>query len=124
MDTYEIIKTLCKNHHVPVTVLEKELGFSRGSLIKMKGGKSASADRIKKIADYFGVSPDYLITGEAANNSGQYYLDPETAEIAQKIFEDPDLRGLFHIAKDLPPQKLKAHYELMKLMYEAENPDD
>lgn len=63
MSTYEIIQKLCKEHGIALTALEKELGFGRGSLGKLKNG-GTSAARLQKVADYFGVSINYLISGE------------------------------------------------------------
>lgn len=63
MSTYETIKSLCKQHSIAVTALEKELGFGRGSIGKLRTGQT-SAERLQKIADYFHVSTDYLLTGE------------------------------------------------------------
>ena len=62
MYTYETIKDLCKQHSIAVTALEKELGFGRGSIGKLRNGQT-SAERLQKIADYFNVSTDYLLTG-------------------------------------------------------------
>lgn len=62
MSTYETIKDLCKQHSIAVTALEKELGFGRGSIGKLRNGQT-SAERLQKIADYFNVSTDYLLTG-------------------------------------------------------------
>lgn len=63
MSTYEIIQKLCKEHGIALTALEKELGFGRGSLGKLKNG-GTSAARLQKVADYFGVSINYLISGK------------------------------------------------------------
>lgn len=63
MSTYEVIKQLCDEHGIAQTALEKELGFGRGSLGKLKSG-GTSAKRLQKIADYFSVSINYLMTGE------------------------------------------------------------
>lgn len=63
MSTYEIIKKLCTEHGIALTALEKELGFGRGSLGKLKNG-GTSAKRLQKIADYFGVSINYIMAGE------------------------------------------------------------
>lgn len=63
MSTYEVIKQLCDEHGIALTALEKELGFGRGSLGKLKSG-GTSAKRLQKIADYFSVSINYLMTGE------------------------------------------------------------
>ncbi len=61
MSIIEKIKELCKHNDTTITGLETDLNFSRGSLVK--GSKDVlPSDRIQKIANYFGVTPTYLIT--------------------------------------------------------------
>ena len=59
MSIYEKIKELCSEKNVTVTGLERELGFSRGSLCKIDTHKP-SAEKLGKIANYFGVQADWL----------------------------------------------------------------
>lgn len=66
MSTYENIKKLCKQRSIAVTALEKELGFGRGSIGKLRNGQT-SAERLQKIADYFNVTTDFLLTGTDEN---------------------------------------------------------
>lgn len=54
------------------------------------------------------------------NEISEYYLNNETKEIAQEIFEKPELRSLFDVAKDIPPERLKAHIEFMKSLKDSE----
>ena len=63
MGVYERIAELCKERGIAITALEKELGFGRGSIGKMKNAKRPNAERLRKIADYFGVSLPQLIGG-------------------------------------------------------------
>ena len=65
MPMYDRIKPLCKQKGVTITGTEKELGFARGSLCKVDTNKP-SMERVNKLADYFGVSVDYLMTGETS----------------------------------------------------------
>lgn len=65
MISYDRIIELCKEHNVKQTTLEKELGFGRGSIGKMKE-HGTSYDRLKKLADYFDVPVSYL-SGESDN---------------------------------------------------------
>lgn len=44
MSTYEVIKQLCDEHGIALTALEKELGFGRGSLGKLKSGGTSAKD--------------------------------------------------------------------------------
>lgn len=63
MSTYEIIIQLCEKNGIAATALEAKLGFGRGSIGKLKKG-GTSAKRLQQIADYFGVSLEYLLNGE------------------------------------------------------------
>lgn len=63
MSTYDVIKRLCDEKQLAITALEKELGFGRGSIGKLRSSNT-SAERLQKIADYFGVTVAYLMTGE------------------------------------------------------------
>lgn len=60
MGTLDTIRTLCTKNGTSLKALEKELGFSNGSLAKSATIKS---ERLQKIAEYFNVSVDYLMTG-------------------------------------------------------------
>lgn len=112
MSIYDTIKTLCDRKGIAVTALEKELGFGRGAIGKMKQSKP-SAQRLQTLADYFGVSVDYLLGVPSSGQEG-YYTNPETAKIAQEIFDDPDLRILFDAARDCRPEDLKMAAEMLK----------
>ena len=59
----ERIKQLCKQKHISMNMLEQELGFGKGYLSKL-GQSTPNAANIKKIADYFGVTVDFLMTGK------------------------------------------------------------
>ena len=51
-----------------------------------------------------------------------YYLNKDTAQIAQQIYDDPDLRALFDAARDVNPSNLKLAAEMLKRLKET-NPD-
>lgn len=57
------LEMLCKQHETNFSKLEKTLGFANGSLKKSDSAK-IGADRVKKLADYFGVSMEYIMTGK------------------------------------------------------------
>ncbi|MCI6044294.1 helix-turn-helix domain-containing protein [bacterium] len=62
MNSVERVKRLCKEKKLPISRLEKELGFSNGYIGQLRKGVFPD-DRLKMIADYFGVTVDYLMTG-------------------------------------------------------------
>ena len=51
-----------------------------------------------------------------------YYFTAETAEAAQELFDDPDLRALFDAAKDCPPEVLRSTADLLRRLKQT-NPD-
>lgn len=54
------IKDLAAQKKISVAELERTLGFGNGSISKWNK-QSPSADKLKKVADYFGVTIDYLL---------------------------------------------------------------
>lgn len=86
MTTYETIIQLCKDKGIAPTALEKELGFGRGSIGKLKTGDTSS-NRLQKIADYFGVSLDYLITGKNGVKENQNFISPKDERDISKDVE-------------------------------------
>lgn len=58
--TFERIKELAKARGITLGALEEKLGLSRNSIYTIKN-KKPSAERLQLIADYFGVSTDYLL---------------------------------------------------------------
>ena len=111
---YERIKELCKRKGISINSLEKEIGTAKGYMSKIDNLKPSN-DRICAIANALGVSQEYLVTGEEKNG---YYLNEETAKLAQEMFEDEDMRSLFDMKRNMPPERFKAHIEFMKNLYE------
>ncbi len=60
---YDRIKLLCKEKKISVNKLEEKLEFSKGSLCKIDVNKP-SIEKMQKLADFFGVTVEYLSTGE------------------------------------------------------------
>ena len=108
---YEIFEKLCEKHNVTPYKVSKETGISRSTLSEWKKGTyTPKNDKLQLIADYFGVTLEYLMTG----NEPTYYTSKETARYAQEIFENPDLRALFDAGFDSTPEDLKMATDLLK----------
>ena len=67
-EIYDRIETLCRENKVNVTLMCKDCKIPRASLSDYKKGRiqSLSAKTLAKIAEYFGVSVDYLYGGNRA----------------------------------------------------------
>lgn len=57
---YSKIRELANQKHISLAELERTLSFSNGIISTWKNGKP-SIDKVEKVADYFGVSTDYLL---------------------------------------------------------------
>ena len=66
---WDIYFELCKRNGTTPTATVKALGFSAGSVTSWKNGKVPHHGTLIKIADYFGVSVDYLLGKEEAGES-------------------------------------------------------
>ncbi len=124
MGLFEKIQELCDKRGIAITALEKELGWGRGSIGKLKKGASTSTDRLQALAEYFQVSTDYLL---GVQNSGpqtdpEWYINNETGEAAQEVFDDPDLRLLFDAARDSRPEDIRMAAEMLRRL-KGTNPD-
>lgn len=111
MSIYERIRQMCREKGETVTGLERKLGFARGSLSKIDKN-SPSASRLQKLADYFEVTSEYILTGETEEE--EYYMNADTAKEAQTVFDDPNLRLLFDAAKDSKPENIRLAAEMLQ----------
>ena len=61
---YEVFEQLLQKHGVTPYKVAKEAGVTQTALSNWKSGRSTpSSKTLQKIADYFGVTVDYLMTG-------------------------------------------------------------
>lgn len=86
MTIYERIESLRKSQGLSQGKLEKQLGFSNGSISKWKNS-TPKVERLQKLADFFGVSVEYLMTGK---EDGQKEKD-NTDDLKEKFEELKEL---------------------------------
>ena len=67
MGIYDNVKRLCSAHEKKVLELETELGFPRSSISKWNDN-IPSVLKVKKVAEYFGVAIDDLISDKDEGN--------------------------------------------------------
>lgn len=57
---YTRIKEMCEKKRISIYRLEKDLNFPASTIAKWKKS-SPTVEKIKKVADYFGVSIEYFL---------------------------------------------------------------
>ena len=101
------LSALLNEHNINQAELAKILGVSESTVGKWMLMKSLPRmGIIQKLSDYFGVSKSYFLE-ESAENKRAYYLDPETARLAQEVKDDPRYRALFDATRKLSPDAMK-----------------
>lgn len=111
MEPIEIIKDLCSKSGITIAQLEKELGYSNGSLSK---SKTLKAERLMEISRRFNVTMEYLMTGE--DQTSGYYFDPEVVELAQEMATRPELKVLFSASRKVSKESIEAINNMIKQM--------
>ena len=99
--------------------LAAKLGVSGASVSSwINGQKTPRMDKIDALCRLFNCRrDDFLQTAEPS-----YYLDAETAQKAQELFSDNDMRILFDAARGSRPEDLQMAADLLKRL-KATNPN-
>lgn len=62
---YDVYLSLCKRSNKKPSVVAAELGINKSNVSNWKNnGYTPRGEALQKIADYFGVTTDYLLAGE------------------------------------------------------------
>ena len=97
---YEIFERLLKERGLSIAEFSRQTGISKSTLSDWKKGKFQLKDSKRRvIADYFGVTLDYL-DGLSEDRNGSEWKDRyielhKTYDIALKLADDPEMLGLF-----------------------------
>ncbi len=114
MNAVERVKKICKERKIPISRLESDLGFGNAYIYGLKKGTFPD-DRLKLIAEYLGVSIDYLMTGEEPKLSNY----PEQVELLVKIRNDKKLFSAIEKYYALSDRQKEHVLELIDLLVEA-----
>lgn len=128
------IRELRTNMSLSQEQLADKLGVTKQAISQMERGvRKPSMDMLDTLCDFFNVSADYLrgmedvtirlVDGDGIRKlDGEYHhINPETEQIAQTIYDDPDLHALFDAARGSNPDNLKLAAEMLKRMKDTNN---
>ena len=97
MTSVDRVKTICKTRKIPISKLERELGFANGYIGQLKKG-TMPAERLAAIAEYLDVSYEYLLNEEA--------MDPVPPEQSTRGMT-PEEREAYYRGQHLDGKKEK-----------------
>lgn len=119
------VKDILKNRRIQLGLTMKEVAeavnVSEATVSRWESGDIANMRRnkIAALASVLQLSPSVIMGWEEPPT---YYYDPDTAAMAQAIFEDRDMRILFDAAKDSRPEDLRRAADLLK-RFKQTNPE-
>ena len=111
---YDLFCELCKKKGVSPTKATVEIGLSRTIGTKWKTtGATPQGETLSKIADYFGVSVDYLLGNEPKAKT--------PAETGERTVSDEDIRfALFNGADDITDEMFEEVKRFAQFIQERE----
>ena len=117
---YERFERLMKERGETFSDVARAIGGRSSTFTDWRAGRyTPKIDKLQKIADHFGVSLEYLMTGE---NPPEYVFNDETAALAQELLTNKELRALMDAARKSKPQDIQMATDMLKRFKET-NPD-
>ena len=118
----DVLKELRINRGLTQDEFSKGTGLAKSTISMYENGnREPNFETLELFADFFNVDMNTLFEHNSQNIS--YYLNPETAKLAQAIHDDPDLRILLDASRDLEPEDIKFVVDLVKKLKLKERGD-
>lgn len=125
---YDLFCTLCKQKNVSPTRAALEIGLSKSTATKWKNsGATPNGDTLARIAEYFGVSTDYLLSGgtpESENKNAAPTLSKKDERDIEKILAETrrqleNQEGLMFDGDPASPEAIESILSAMELGLQA-----
>ena len=110
---YDRFVALCKEQGIAQSKAVQIIGLNRSAITKWKTGSTPNGETVKKLADLFGVTADYLLGNEKENDTAPYIEDDSEEFII-----------LNRAAKKMTPENRKKLLEMIKIMFAEDFKED
>lgn len=108
--------------------VSQKVGVSEGTISRWESGdiENMRRDKIVAYAKALDISPAVIMGWDEANDIKKpvYYLDPETAEAAQQMHDNQELKVLFDAARTASPEDLRTTYQMLMALKRKEQGSD
>ena len=112
----EKMKEILKSKGYTYGKLAELTGISESTISKLFGGfnPNPTLKYMKSIANALDCSIDDFIDWGGIEPTSPYYLDRKTAELAQNLKDNPDLRAVLRSMRNLSPDDIKFVQEFIE----------
>ncbi len=112
MKANEVIRLKRKEKGMTLRELAQRVGVSEATVSRWESGDIRSMKRpnIEALSRILGISPAILMEWEEYEETGteQYYLDPESKEMAEFLANNKDYKVLFDAMKNVRPSDIQS----------------
>ena len=110
---YEIFEQLLQMKGVTAYQVAKATGISQPTLSAWKNGTyTPKQDKLQKIADYFGVTVDYLLGNDPTTTP----KDIELQNYLEELRTRPELKMLFSLTKNATKEDVEKAVKIIETM--------
>lgn len=118
------LSALLEENHMTQSDLATILGVSDSTVGKWILKKALPRmGIIEKLSQHFGVPKSYFVE-EGSKNVKSYYLNSETAEMAQLLHDNPQYKVMFDSTKDMRPEDVQKVIDFIRWQRHQEGYDD
>lgn len=115
MNSVELVKAICKERKIPISKLEKDLGYANGYVSQLRKG-TFPANRLSEIARYLSVSVEYLLGTE--EKTPLVNDDEELTEYLEMLKTRPECRMLFQLSKNATKEDVEKAVKIIEALRE------
>lgn len=116
---YEVFEQLLQKHGISAYKVAKEAGVTQTALSNWKNGRNTpSAPTLQKIAEYFGVTVDYLMTGKEDSEKESKLKPKDQKDIKEIIANTEQLLkqdGLMFDGDPASPEAIESILSAMQI---------
>lgn len=111
---YRRIVDECKKRGITIAQLERECHMSSTSIKKWKSASTPGVDKVRAVANYFGVSMDYLVG------------DTDIPTPIEKAYSDPGIISIQRARTKMTPEDIDIQDQMNRLLfkYAFQEPED
>lgn len=87
MNSVDLIKKICKERKIPISRLERDLGYGNGYISQLRKG-TVPSDRAVEIANYLNIDLQHLLSGGENINENKNTLTRKDERDIEKILNE------------------------------------